>query len=131
MKSVAVKNTKNASTLRRVLSYVKKYPISLIGSLLFAALSVAGSLLVPVFFGDAIDCIIENGVAWESLKGYFIKVGVSALVSALSVWMMSLFNNRISGFFHLARKELRRLRTIKTQLHLYRLVKVVFVQYLF
>ena len=84
------------STLKRVLSYVKKYPLSLVGSLLFAALSVAASLLVPVYFGNAIDCIVQEGVLWESLRSYFIKVVACALVSALSTWLMSLCNNKIS-----------------------------------
>ena len=52
------------STLRRVLQYVGRYPLSLLGCMFFALLSVAGTLLVPVFFGDAIDCIIERNVQW-------------------------------------------------------------------
>ena len=84
------------STLKRVLSYAFKYPVALVLSLLFAALSVAASLLVPIFIGDAIDCILESGVLWEELKLIFVKIGGAVLASALSQWLTSLCNNRIS-----------------------------------
>ena len=87
---------KKAGTLKRVLRYAARYPFSLVGSLLFAVVSVAASLLVPVFFGDAIDCIIENGVKWMLLKEYFIKSAIAVGVAATAQWLMSLCNNRIS-----------------------------------
>ena len=95
MKKVAPKARKG--TLRRILKYVGRYPLSLVGSIFFAVLSVAGSLLVPVFFGDAIDCIIGKGnIDKDGLIFNFIAVGISAGVSALAQWLGSLCNNRIS-----------------------------------
>lgn len=88
--------SKPNGTLKRILRYVGRYPVSLVGSLFFAIVTVAASLLVPVFFGDAIDCIVENGVQWTELKRYFLLVAASAGVAALSQWLMSLCNNRIS-----------------------------------
>ena len=85
-----------SSTLKRVLAYVGKYPFALVGSLLFSALSVAASLLVPIFIGDAIDCIIENGVLFDKLKELLIKIGLAAGIAALTQWLASLCNNRIS-----------------------------------
>ena len=67
------------STLNRVLSYVGRYPLALGLSLFFALLSVASSLLVPIFIGDAVDCIVEGGVLWEELFLIFIKIGVAVL----------------------------------------------------
>ena len=85
------------STLRRVLKYAFRYPVSLIGSLFFALLSVAGTLFIPVLFGDAIDCIVGKGaVDFAMLFETFIKVGVAVLVSAISTWLTGVFNNRIS-----------------------------------
>ena len=79
------------SVLKRVLGYVGKYPISLVGALAFALFSVAATLCVPVFFGDAIDCIIEAGkVDFETLKSVFIKTGVAIAIAALSQWLSSL-----------------------------------------
>ena len=85
------------STLKRILRYVGKYPLVLTGCFLFAILTVAASLLIPVFFGDAIDCIIDKGrVDWETLYSLFIKVGAAVGVAALSQFLLSLCNNRIA-----------------------------------
>ncbi len=84
------------STLKRILRYVGKYPLSLTGALLFAIVSVAATLLVPVYFGDAIDCIAENGVDWGTLSSIFIKIVIVIAIGGLGQWLMSLCNNRIS-----------------------------------
>ena len=59
---------KKPTTLRRVLQYVGKYPFSLCGTILFAIINVVATLFIPVFFGDGIDCIIENGVLCLTAK---------------------------------------------------------------
>ena len=88
---------KKGGVLKRVLGYVGRYPVSLVGSLLFALLSVAATLCVPVFFGNAIDCIIEAGrVDFPALKSVFIQTAVAVCVAALSQWLAGLCNNRIS-----------------------------------
>ena len=84
------------STLRRIMRYVGKYPFSLVGSVLFALISVTATLFVPVFFGDAVDCILENGVLWTELKALFFKVSAAVGIASLSQWLGSLCNNRIS-----------------------------------
>ena len=87
----------SGGVLRRILRYVGKYPLSLIGSLFFAVLTVAATLLVPVFFGDAIDCIVSAGnVDFEGLKRLFLQTAAAVGIAALSQWLMSLCNNRIS-----------------------------------
>ena len=88
--------SKKPSTLRRVLGYVKRYPFSLCGTLLFAVINVVATLFVPVFFGDGIDCIVEKGVLWEELKFIFLKIGIAAAIAAVAGWLLSLCNNRIS-----------------------------------
>ena len=84
------------STLKRILKYVGRYPLALIGSLLFAVITVVASLCIPVFFGDAIDCIVETGVTWSSLKGIFVKIVAVVLIAAVSQWLLSLCNNYLS-----------------------------------
>ena len=97
MNGMHVKKRKKRGDLGRVLRYVGKYPVSLVGSLFFALLSVAGTLLVPVFFGEAVDCIAGVGkVDWDKLFLLFIYTAIAAGVAALSQWLMSLCNNRIS-----------------------------------
>ena len=85
------------TTLSRVLAYVWKYPFSLIGSLLFSLLSVAGTLCIPVLFGDAIDCIVGKGnVDFQGLYAVFVKAGVALAVASLGAWLAGICNNRIS-----------------------------------
>ncbi len=92
--------TKNALQTKgvffRILRYVGRYPFALTLSLFCAVVTVAGTLLVPVFLGDAIDCIVESGVAWQPLFLQFIKTAVAAGVAAMSQWVMSLCNNHLS-----------------------------------
>ncbi len=87
---------KGKGALSRVLRYVAKYPLSLIGALLFSMITVAATLCIPVFFGDAIDCIVEGAVLWDDLKTIFWKVVAAVGISAVSQWLLSLCNNRIS-----------------------------------
>lgn len=93
------KERREKGTLKRVLTYVKKYPLALIGTILFAALSVACTLYVPVLVGDGIDCIVGQGnVRFDELKTIFLKIGLSVAAAALAQWLTSIFNNRIA--FH-------------------------------
>ena len=87
---------KNKNVLGRIMRYVRAYPVSLIGSLLFAVATVVATLWVPVLFGDGIDCIVESGVEWEKLKEIFIKIAGVVGIASLSQWLTSVFNNRIS-----------------------------------
>ena len=84
------------NTLQRILRYVGRYPLALIGSIFFALLSVAATLFVPVFFGDAVDCIVEFGVDWDRLKTLFFQTAIAVGVAAVSQWLLSLCNNEIS-----------------------------------
>ena len=43
---------KNKNTLKRILSLVGKYPLSVIAVILFAAAEVAATLYVPILVGD-------------------------------------------------------------------------------
>jgi ATP-binding cassette subfamily B protein len=87
---------KKGGTLKRILRYVCRYPLSLTGSILFAIVTVAATLFVPVYFGDAVDCIVEYGVQWSKLKEIFFKTAGAIGIAALSQWLLSLYNNHIS-----------------------------------
>lgn len=82
--------------LKRVFRQLKKYAPAIALSLFLAMLTVAGNLVVPILFGDAIDRIIGEGmVDFRVLTYYFIAIG--AIVAATSVlqWLMSVINNAI------------------------------------
>ncbi|MBQ8229701.1 MAG: ABC transporter ATP-binding protein [Clostridia bacterium] len=87
---------KKSGTFKRILRYVGRYPLSLTGSILFAIVTVAATLFVPVYFGDGIDCIVEYGVQWSKLRGIFLKTAGAVGIAAFSQWLLSLCNNRIS-----------------------------------
>ena len=48
-------------TMKQMLQYVKKHSLFVILSILFAAISVALTLYVPILIGDAVDLIVAPG----------------------------------------------------------------------
>lgn len=82
--------------IKRVFKQLKKYLPAIIISLLLAMLSVAGNLLAPILFGDAIDYIVgEGAVAFDKLTYYFIIIAAIVAATAVVQWLMSVINNAI------------------------------------
>ena len=66
-------------------------------SILLAAINVALTLYIPVLIGDAIDCIIGKGnVDFVKIIEVIIKAGVSIGLAAISQWLMSICNNKMT-----------------------------------
>lgn len=87
----------NKTVIKKVVSYVGRYRIYLILSMLLAIVSVAGTLYVPVLIGNAIDCIIAEGlVNFKGIIPILVKVCVIICVVALSQWLMNVCNNKIT-----------------------------------
>ena len=87
----------NKQILNRVFSYVGKYKIHLAFSLLLAAVSVAGTLYVPVLLGNVIDFIVDKGkVDFDGMVPILVEVCVIVGVVALSQWIMNVLNNKIT-----------------------------------
>lgn len=87
----------NKTVIKKVVSYVGRYRIYLVLSMLLAIVSVAGTLYVPVLIGNAIDCIIAEGlVNFKGIIPILIKVCVIIGVVALSQWLMNVCNNKIT-----------------------------------
>ncbi len=87
---------KNASTLKKVLKYIRRYVFWLILSVLLAAATVAGTLYIPIIAGNAIDCIVEGGVDFAAIFPLLIEAGVIAGATALLQWLMNAINNKIT-----------------------------------
>lgn len=82
--------------LKRVFRQLKKYAPAIALSLFLAMLTVAGNLVVPILFGDAIDRIIGEGmVDFKVLTYYFIAIGAIVAVTAVLQWLMSVINNAV------------------------------------
>lgn len=58
-----MKKVKNNDTIKMVLNYIKKYRISVVLSLLFAAVTVVLTLYLPILTGDAVDYMIGKGLS--------------------------------------------------------------------
>lgn len=85
------------ATLKKVLSYTKKYMVYVILSLVFAALTVALTLYVPILTGDAIDLIIDRGnVNFNEIYLILKKIVVIVGLTAVAQWIMNICNNKIT-----------------------------------
>ena len=88
---------KKKNTMRKLLRYLKKYWLLLILSLLFAALTVAMTLYLPILIGQAVDLIVAPGqVEFSIIAGLLLKMGILIGATALSQWIMNACNNRIT-----------------------------------
>ena len=68
---------KRKSTMKKVWDYLKNYRFLLIVSVVMAAVTVAGTLYVPILVGDAIDYIIKKGqVDFMAIAGILEKGAV-------------------------------------------------------
>ena len=88
---------KKRNTMRKLLRYLKKYWLLLALSLLFAALTVAMTLYLPILIGQAVDLIVAPGkVEFSAIASLLLKMGVLIGATALSQWIMNACNNRIT-----------------------------------
>ena len=88
---------KNKSILKKVFSYIGKYKYVLFISLIFAVLSVALTLYVPVLVGHAIDFIVSKGnVDFNSIVKILIEILIIVAVTGILQWIMNVCNNRIT-----------------------------------
>ena len=84
-------------TLKKVLKLIKPYTPFVILSLIFAAVSVVLTLIIPVTAGEAIDMIVDRGqVDFGGLLPLLLRIALCALGLALSGWLLGVSNNKIA-----------------------------------
>lgn len=81
----------------RVWKHIRKYWFYIACSLLFAALSVASQLYVPILTGNAIDFMLGAGkvdfaAVWSVLKAIL----AATVLTAVSQWIFGICNNKIT-----------------------------------
>ncbi len=91
-----MKSKISVSSLKRSLSYVKRYRFLVALTLLFAAIYVASTLLVPIVIGNAIDRMIYGNVFLSAVGDDLIVALVIALAGGMSLWCMGAVNNKIT-----------------------------------
>ena len=83
-------------TLSTVMKYIKKKAGFVILSIVFALVSSLLALLVPIFFGEAIDLVIAEGTDIGAVAIKLLQAALIALVTALMQWFMALINNKVT-----------------------------------
>ena len=85
------------TVLKKVLRRIRRYWGSLIASLILATIYVVMTLYIPILVGNAIDCIVDAGrVDFAAMAVHLRGVLICAGVAALSQWLMSELNNRMT-----------------------------------
>jgi len=83
--------------LKRILKQLKKYRLLLALTIFFALVSVAGNLIVPIFFGQVIDLlVVGQPVNFSVMAVKFAIIGGIIAVTCLAQWLMNAVNNKIT-----------------------------------
>jgi ATP-binding cassette subfamily B protein len=94
---VPLAKTKSRIVFKRVLSSLKPYRGYVFLSIFLAVISVATQLYIPILTGQAIDLML--GIGQVEISGIIPILGTLAITAALSAiiqWLLSLSNNRIT-----------------------------------
>lgn len=85
------------STIKKLLTYIKKYKIQILFSLAISAMSVWLSLYIPIIVANAIDYIVgKNQVDFTIVSGLILQIVQIAIVVAILQWMINIINNKIT-----------------------------------
>ncbi len=83
-------------TLKKALGYIGKYKLLLPVSLMLALINVALTLYIPIIIGEAIDLIGAAPIDFGGIAKKFCMALILISIAALSAWLMSSINNKIS-----------------------------------
>ncbi len=90
---------RNKSVLKRILKQLKRYKLWLALTVFFAILTVAGTLTVPVLFGQIInllDFTKVDTIDFEEIFRLFIIIGATVGLTCVVQWLMNIINNHIT-----------------------------------
>lgn len=91
--------SRQKTTIKKVLHYIRKYWFYLFLSLLLAVVTVASTLYIPVLTGYAVDDIVAKGrVDFASLFQILKSMAVVIALTALAQWIMNVCNNKITYY---------------------------------
>ena len=90
-------NSRQRSTLRKVMNYIRRYWGYLGMSVILAGITVALTLYLPILTGRAVDLIIEKGlVDFAGIFAILKRMAVVIIVTAAAQWIMNACNNKIT-----------------------------------
>lgn len=85
------------TTLKRIFTYIGVYRWGVLFSLFLAAVSVAGTLYVPILIGRTVDLIVGPGqVDFQGILQILTQMLVVIVLTAISQWLMNHCNNNIT-----------------------------------
>ena len=85
------------STIKTVLRYIKRYRVLVVLSLIFASVTAALTLYVPILTGQGIDCMVSKGkIDFAALGEIILKIIIIVIITAVLQWFMNICNNRIT-----------------------------------
>lgn len=96
---MAMDNAKmnKAGTMRKVLSYMKRYIPLLVISLALSVVTVALTLYFPILTGRAIDLILGKGkVDFTAMTAILTRAAIIVVIAAAAQWLTNICNNRMT-----------------------------------
>lgn len=92
-----MKEKAQKGTLKKVLRYIQKYRLFVALSLVLAAVTVAGTLYIPILTGRAVDLIVSPGqVDFSGIFRLLLQAGIVIGIAAFAQWVMNLCNNHVT-----------------------------------
>lgn len=83
-------------TLAKVLGYIGRYKLLLPLSILFALVTVALTLYIPIIIGEVIDIVGSGDIDFTEIAKRLALAALLIGITALSEWLMSTVNNHIT-----------------------------------
>lgn len=96
---MAMDNAKmnKAGTMRKVLSYMKRYIPLLVISLAMSVVTVALTLYFPILTGRAIDLIVgKEKVDFTAMTAILTRAAIIVVIAAATQWLTNICNNRMT-----------------------------------
>ncbi len=95
-------NTPQGAVIKNILRYIKPYWLTVLATILFAAITVGLTLYVPILIGQAVDCIIGPGqVDFTGILRVMQIIALAVLLTSVFQWLMNRCNNHIA--YHVVR----------------------------
>ncbi len=92
-----MKEKAQKGTLKKVLRYIQKYRLFVALSLVLAAVTVAGTLYIPILTGRAVYLIVSPGqVDFPGIFRLLLQAGIVIGIAAFAQWVMNLCNNHVT-----------------------------------
>lgn len=86
-----------AGTMRKVLSYMKRYIPLLVISLALSVVTVALTLYFPILTGRAIDLIVGKGkVDFSAMTAILTRAAIIVVIAAAAQWLTNICNNKMT-----------------------------------